>query len=203
MRAHRTRSLRSVVGVGFVGIVGIVGVTACGGGGSEASSTTLKPLTSTAYVTTPPLVSSTVDPSNTVPPERQYTVQSGDYLYAIAEAFGVKAEDIASYNSWTDGVRHPLNPGDVVKIPAGGTPPTTDPTTESAAPSSDSTPSTPTTVPPDSQGTYTVEEGDFLYGIAEKFGTTAEAIATANGWTDGVTHNIFPGDVIVIPAKSE
>lgn len=179
---------------------GVLGLTACGGDDSSATNTTLKPLTSTDYVTTPPVVSSTIDPANTVPPEREYTVQAGDYLFGIASAFGVKAEDIASYNGWTDGIQHPLNPGDVIKIPPGGTTPTTAaPTAAGASETSAAT----TTLPEGAQGTYTVEAGDYLYSIAEKFDTTPQAIAEANGWSDGVNHAIFPGDVIKIPAKAQ
>ncbi len=183
-----------------LGAVGVVGLSACGGDDSSSTATTLKPLTSTAYVTTPPVVETTIDPANTVPPEREYTVQAGDYLFGIAQAFGVKAEDIASYNGWTDGIQHPLNPGDVIKIPPGGTTPTT---TAGATGATETTAAPATTLPAGSQGTYTVEAGDYLFKIAKKFDTTPEAIAQANGWTDGVNHAIFPGDVITIPAKGQ
>lgn len=185
-----------------LGAVGVLGLTACGGDDSSATNTTLKPLTSTDYVTTPPVVSSTIDPANTVPPEREYTVQAGDYLFGIATAFGVTAADIASYNGWTDGIQHPLNPGDVIKIPPGGT----TPTTLAAGGTGETTPTTSatsTTLAQGGQGTYTVEAGDYLYSIAQKFDTTPQAIAEANGWSDGVNHAIFPGDVIKIPAKTQ
>jgi hypothetical protein len=48
-------------------------------------------------------------------------------------------------------------------------------------------------------GTYVVEQGDYLAGIAERFGTTVADIATANGWDDGVDHLILPDEVVVIP----
>ena len=47
---------------------------------------------------------------------------------------------------------------------------------------------------------YTVVAGDYLVGIATRFGLTAEAIALANSWADGIAHALFPGDVIIIPS---
>ena len=47
---------------------------------------------------------------------------------------------------------------------------------------------------------YTVVAGDYLVGIATRFGLTAEAIALANSWADGIAHSLFPGDVIIIPS---
>lgn len=46
---------------------------------------------------------------------------------------------------------------------------------------------------------YTVAGGDALYAIAERFCTTADAIVTANGWADGISHPLYPGDAITIP----
>jgi LysM repeat protein len=42
-----------------------------------------------------------------------------------------------------------------------------------------------------------VQSGDTLNGIAQRFGTTAAAIAAANGIN--VNDTIDPGDVLIIP----
>ena len=60
----------------------------------------------------------------------------------------------------------------------------------------------PASVPPQatpgpSQTTYIVQEGDTLNLIAQRFGTTAQAIANANGFS--VTDTINPGQVLIIP----
>ena len=60
----------------------------------------------------------------------------------------------------------------------------------------------PASVPPDvtpapSQTTYIVQEGDTLNLIAQRFGTTAQAIAAANGIS--TSDIIDPGDVLIIP----
>ena len=46
---------------------------------------------------------------------------------------------------------------------------------------------------------YTVAQGDTLFGIAQASGVDLSALVTANGWADGASHAIFPGDRIVLP----
>jgi len=93
-------------------------------------------------------------------------------------------------------------------VPAGPSPsptptaaptPTVTPTTSPAPTPSPTVAATPTptvaTTPP--QRTYVVVEGDTLGAIAARFGTTANAIAAANGIKD--PNQINPGQVLVIP----
>jgi len=56
---------------------------------------------------------------------------------------------------------------------------------------------TPTPPPPPAQQTYTVVEGDTLAQIAQRFGTTVEALQAANGIED--PDAIVIGQVLVIP----
>lgn len=171
------------------------GAVACGSD-PNASSTTLRPLTSTNYATTPPSVVVTVDPANTLPPPLTYTVLAGDSMYAIASRFGVKAEDIASYNAWADGILHPLSPGQVILIPPG------------AANATTTLPGMPIPVdttapgPQPGQGKYVVEAGDSLSRIADKWGVEVSALLAANGWVDSSVV-ILPGDEINIPARTK
>ena len=50
--------------------------------------------------------------------------------------------------------------------------------------------------PAPSQRTYVVQQGDTLNEIAQRFGTTAEAIKAANGLT---SDTINVGQVLIIP----
>jgi LysM domain len=69
--------------------------------------------------------------------------------------------------------------------------------TGASAPASAPAPSaTPVVTPAPSQRTYVVQQGDTLNEIAQRFGTTAEAIKAANGLT---SDTINVGQVLIIP----
>jgi hypothetical protein len=53
------------------------------------------------------------------PQEEHYLVKAGDTLDTIAEMFGVDPRVLANYNPWPDGIAHPIQVGDIVKIPPG------------------------------------------------------------------------------------
>jgi LysM repeat protein len=196
----------------------------------SASSTTLPPMVpdTTAFATLPPVTAPpTTLPgeTTTVPPGApvEYIIKAGDYLYGIANAHGVTAEDIVTLNGWDDGIDHDLNPGQTIMVPApaagtvtttaaptatsapaGGTATSTAPpaggetSSTTLAPGGEST-STSSSAPPEGGQEYTVKNNDTVYGIARKFGITPEALAAANGWAD-VFHQIYPGDTIIVPA---
>ena len=184
--------------VGRVRLVGIVGslvfVGACGADPS-ASITTLRPLSSTNYATTPPSVITTPDPANTQPPPIAYTVKAGDSVYGIASSYKMSPDELASYNNWPEGVNHPLIVGETVLIPASAVQTTTLPGLPIPVDS--------TTAPPGpGQGTYIVQAGDSISKIADKWGVEVSALLLANGWPDeGVV--IVPGDEIRIPAQTK
>lgn len=97
-----------------------------------------------------------------------YTVVSGDTLSGIAAKYGVTVDAIVTAN----GIQNPnlIYPGQRLSIPIGGTAAT--------------------------KHTYTVQSGDTLSGIAAKFGTTYQALASANGIQN--PNLIYPGQVIVV-----
>ena len=66
-----------------------------------------------------------------------------------------------------------------------------------AAPTAAPTPPPTVAAPPPTQRTYTVQQGDTLSLIAQRFGTTVQAIQAANGITD--PNQIIVGQVLVIP----
>ena len=100
-----------------------------------------------------------------------YTVKKGDTLSGIAAKFGTTYQAIATLN----GISNPnlTYPGQVLKVPSN---------TGS------------------SNKTYTVQKGDTLSGIAAKFGTTYQAIATLNGISN--PNLIYPGQVLKVSSGS-
>ncbi|MBA5728260.1 LysM peptidoglycan-binding domain-containing protein [Aerococcaceae bacterium INB8] len=120
-----------------------------------------------------------VDDDEEIPSETYYTVQAGDYLYKIAQQFGTTVEAIKQANDLTN---NNLQIGDVLLIPEGS---------EEDNDDDEETPS---------ETYYTVQAGDYLYKIAQQFGTTVEAIKYANDLTN---NNLQIGDVLLIPNGSE
>ena len=200
-----------VVAVGL-GVAMLLGMAACGssGGGTGASPVTTIKLGPASYqtmvpiLTSPPTVATVPGVGGaSVPNEQSYVIVSGDYLYGIAKRFCVKAEDIATYNGWTDDITtHQLVPGETLKIPPNGCAPgTVTEATAVIAPTVATAVATTTTFDVAIGGTYTVADGDTLSGIAGKTGTTVAGIVAANGWADE-NHVIYKGLKIKLPAKT-
>lgn len=213
--AHRVRKLTEMKSRLFAagcGVFTLLGLTACGGSdgtGATTAATTVK-LGQTSYVTAAPILASTTtlaaaDPNQvgTVAGEQIYKVVGGDYLLAIAKKHCIDSATLVAYNAWPEGEAHAFFPGDEVKIPPGACAPGTQTeATTAGAPAATTVQATTTTFDPALGGTYPVVANDTLSGIAAKNGTTVDAIVAANGWTDGATHVIIPGQKIKLPAKA-
>ncbi len=179
-----------------LGLVGLSVVAACGSD-PGATATTLRPLSSTNYATTPPSVVTTLDPANTLPPPMAYTIVKGDSVYGIAAKFGIEPDELAAYNNWPEGVLHPLAIGASILIPPTANQTTTLPglpmPTDSTTPSPDNTQYTK----------YTVVDGDCCISrIADKLGVEASDLMAANGWVDASVV-ILPGDEINVPPPTK
>lgn len=110
-----------------------------------------------------------VTPSPDVSAGIKYTVQSGDNLSTIAQRFGVSINQITGYRSGNPNL---IYPGEVLTI--GGA-------------SGNAT----------SSGTvYTVQAGDTLSEIAQRYGTTYQRLAQINGIAN--PNLIYPGQKIRI-----
>ncbi|MCU1398459.1 MAG: peptidoglycan-binding protein [Acidimicrobiales bacterium] len=156
----------------------------------------------------------TIAPTGTTLPvgndsSAKYTVVANDTMFGIARRCSITATALAAYNSWSDGDKHVIYPGQVIKLPctpkptattgtATTVPGSSGATTTTAAGGTDS--ATSTTFDASTGGTYTVVAGDYLAGIAAKIGTTVQAIVTANGWAND-KHVIYPGQKIKVPVK--
>ena len=114
---------------------------------------------------------------------RSYTVKRGDTLGSIARSFGVSSSAIVKAN----GITNPdlLYVGQRLVIPGG---------------SSGGAPAPAPKPRPSGNTTYVVKTGDTLGKIALKYGTTAAAIARANGLTS--PNLIRVGMRLVIPGSA-
>lgn len=121
-----------------------------------------------------------------------YTVQGGDTLYRIAIRNNTTVSELRAANQLAGDL---IQPGQVLQIPnCGG---------ESvSAPSDGVTPEAPldTGVQPAGGETYTVQPGDTLFTIAQRFGTTISAITAANNLSN--PNQLSVGQELIIPPPS-
>ena len=114
-----------------------------------------------------------------------HTVEAGEVLGQIAERYAVTVEAIIEANALESPDR--IFPGDELVIPAS------------------TNQSSPTTTAATQEGTrpplvHTVEAGQLLSTIAERYGVTVAEIVEANGL--GSADLIFPGDELIIPIST-
>lgn len=121
-----------------------------------------------------------------------YTVKRGDTLSAIAAKYGTTYQKLAAYN----GIKNPniINVGQQIKIPGNKTEAPT-PAVKPAEPTQTTKPTTETT-----ETVYTVVKGDTLSGIAKKYGTTYQKLASYNGIAN--PNVISVGQKIKIPGTA-
>lgn len=107
-----------------------------------------------------------------------YTVKAGDTLSGIATKYGTTYQKLAAYN----GISNPnkISVGQKIKIPGAG--------------------SSGSTSAGGGDTVYTVKAGDTLSGIAAKYGTTYQTLASYNGISN--PNKISVGQKIKIPGSS-
>lgn len=110
-----------------------------------------------------------------------YTVQPGDTLFFIGQRFGVSVNAMIAANPQIPDPNL-IFPGQVVCVPTAPAPPV------------------PPPPPPFCSGfLYTVQPGDTLFFIAQRFGVSLQALIAANPQITNPSL-IFPGQVICIPS---
>lgn len=136
-----------------------------------------------------------------------HRVQQGETLRLIAQDYGVTTDEIEALNPNLDPDR--LSIGQEILIPNQPvTPtPTASPTPDvTATPTSTNTPTpthtptpAPTIAPRGGEQEYTVQSGDTLRSIAQRFGVTVEAIQRRNGLTSDI---LQIDQMLIIPDPS-
>ncbi len=111
-----------------------------------------------------------------------YTVQRGDALARIARKFNVSVNDIKAANNLSSDV---IRVGQELVIPTAGS------VNSINAP-------LPSSPPPSSGSTYTVQPGDSPAAIARRFGVTTQALMAANNISD--PRKLRVGQELVLPS---
>ena len=130
-----------------------------------------------------------VDPSNGEEPEEPepdpeepedniYVVQSGDYLYGIANQFGISVQDIIDWNDLESDFLQVGQELIVVDPSNGEEPEEPDPDPEE----------------PD-DNIYIVQSGDYLYRIANDFGITVDNLID---WNNLESNSLFVGQELIV-----
>ncbi len=128
----------------------------------------------------------------------RYFVFPDDTLYSIAARLGMRVTRLAAANGVVN--VELIRPGQYLKVPqpycgqVGGVIPT-----QIIVIGGPGTPVPPGSIPPLGNGgkTYTVREGDTLFGIAARFRVSATALAQANSISN--ISLIYMGQVLIIP----
>ena len=111
------------------------------------------------------------------PPDGKHTVEPGDTLYGIANRYGLSAAELLALNPPLT-LESIIQPGDVLVVAEG-------------------TEEEPAAVRPTPEATHTVEPGDTLYGIADRYGLSAAELLALNPELT-LESIIHPGDVLVV-----
>lgn len=119
-----------------------------------------------------------------------YTVQAGDTLYSIATSYGLTVDEMATANNLAN--PDVLEVGQVLVIPGAGS---GDETAGDTGDTGDTGDEGEAGVTPEQE--YTIQPGDTLGRIGQRFGFTPEELAAYNNMA--VTDTIYVGDTILIP----
>ena len=124
-------------------------------------------------VTTTPIIQQAKEDKKVINDTKTYTVKSGDTLSGIATRFNTTYQDLARLNNITS--PYVIYPNQVIKIKGDNT--VANNTSNSAT-------------------TYIVQSGDTLSSIANKFGTSYQALASLNGISN--PNYIYVGQVLKV-----
>jgi murein DD-endopeptidase MepM/ murein hydrolase activator NlpD len=121
------------------------------------------------------LVWTALSPSTAAANEQAYRIQPGDTLSGLAQRFGTTTSELASRNQLAN--RHRIVAGRTLTVPAPAPAPALAPAAAGAA--------------------HVLRPGESLSVLAQRFGTTVDAIARLNGVTN--PHRVMAGRRLLIP----
>lgn len=200
-------SVRTRLGKAVTAVACVVGASIFGaacGGDTLGVATTVVNVTPTNFATIPPVASTapgttTTLPTGAVGEETLYSVVAGDSPISVANKFNISVTTLLAYNGWVTPQQFPY-PGTQIKIPPQAVVvPGSNTTLPGGAPSGGA-------VKPGcenhSAGTYTIQKGDSLWLIQNKFKScfTIGSLLNANNWPDMQSVVLLEGQKINIPA---
>ncbi|ROH95758.1 LysM peptidoglycan-binding domain-containing protein [Chryseobacterium daecheongense] len=142
-------------------------------GGNQQVAVAAKPVETAGETST----SSTSDTEN-------YTIQSKDNYYRISKQFGITQQELFALNPGLE--EKGLKPGETIKIKRSNTDTATEPVVnsktsiDSGNDRSSHTSSNTETASADEYVTYTVQQGDTVFSIVNKFGVTIDELIALN-----------------------
>ena len=198
------KSIGRIIAVVTCVVVTSVFGAACSGD-TLGVATTVVNVTPTNFATIPPVASTAPGTTSTLPAgalgsETTYTVQLGDSPISVASKYNISVTTLLAYNAWVDPKQFPY-PGTIIKIPASAVVNPTQNTTSAggtAAPGVKVKPGCEN----HTAGTYSIQSGDSLWLIQNKFKScfTITALLNANNWSDVQSVVLLQGQSINIPA---
>ena len=122
-----------------------------------------------------------------------YTVQSGDSVWAISAKYGITMDQLRSWNNIQNDF---IYPGQTLTVKQG--------TSNTEKPATPTTPNKPVATTPSKpstggNGSYTVQSGDSVWSISDKYGISMDQLRS---WNNIQNDLIFPGQKLVVKQGS-
>lgn len=151
--------------------------------------------TQTAFVTTPKTAEAQVEtPATSATEGDTYVIQAKDNYYRVSKQFGISQQDLFALNPGLE--EKGLKPGETIKIKKSNTDTVSEPVNSKAKiDSGTEKPSAPVTGTADDYVTYTVQQGDTVFSIVNKFGVTIDELIALN---PDLSHGLKTGMVLKI-----
>ena len=142
-------------------------------------------LTLQAAVSAAPVTAPTAAPAAAT-----HVVVAGDTVFAIAQKYATTVDAVLSANGLTRA--SVIYPGQTLVVSGSPAP---------QAPAPATAPAVTPAAAPATGASHTVVAGDTIFGIAQKYGTTTQALFAANGL--GPTSIIYPGQTLTVSAAAQ